>query len=96
MSAHEIQLELAIGRRVRTTGGQVVGRLEEVRAVDWRVTEYLIGSTGLLERWSVATLSLFGRAPRARGYCARWDQLDLRDPLHPRLTCPREDLARVG
>jgi len=96
MSAQEIQLELAIGRRVRTPGGQVVGRLEEVRADDdWRITEYLIGTIGLLERLSVSTLSVFGIARKARGYRVRWDQLDLRDPRRPRLTCPREDLEQL-
>jgi hypothetical protein len=96
MSAQEIQLELAVGRRVRTPDGQVVGRLEEVRADDdWRITEYLIGTMGLLERLSISTLSVFGIARKARGYRARWDQLDLRDPRHPRLTCRREDLDRL-
>ena len=96
MSGREIPLELAIGRRVRTLDGHVIGRLEEVWADDgWYVTEYLIGAAGLLERWSVVTLSLFGIARKARGYSAGWNQLDLDDPRRPRLTCPSGDLARL-
>lgn len=96
MNACEVPLELAIGQRVRAEDGQAIGRLEEVRVdEDWRVTEYLIGAAGLLERWSITTLSLFGIARKARGYRARWDQIDLRDVRHPRLTCRREDLARL-
>jgi hypothetical protein len=92
----EISLELAIGQRVRTADGQVIGRLEEVRADDdWRITEYLIGPAGLLERLSVTASSAVGLAWRARGYRARWDQLDLTHPMHPRVTCDPSQLARI-
>jgi len=96
MSAREVHLELAIGQRVWTEGDKAIGRLEEVRADDqWRITEYLIGTTGLLERLSVSTLSLFGIAHKPRGYSARWDQVDLSDVRRPRLTCRKEDLQTL-
>jgi hypothetical protein len=93
MSAREIHIELAIGRRVWAPDDRAIGRLEEVRSDDqWRITEYLIGTTGLLERLSVTTLSLFGIGRKRRGYRARWDQVDLRDVRRPRLTCRTEEL----
>jgi hypothetical protein len=33
---------------------------------------------------------------RVHGYRVRWDQLDLSDQEHPRLTCPVEELERIG
>jgi hypothetical protein len=31
---------------------------------------------------------------RGSSYIARWDQLDISDPDHPRLTCSRDDLRK--
>jgi hypothetical protein len=71
----------------------VIGRLEEVRAeqrgADYEVREYLLGPGALLERLSLAG-RVFGRARRT--LVARWDQLDVSDPQHPRLTCAVDDL----
>jgi hypothetical protein len=42
----------------------------------------------------VAVKLLFGK--HGGGYTARWDQLDIRDPMHPRLTCPVSELRKQG
>jgi hypothetical protein len=78
---------------VRAANGRSIGRLEEVRA-DRRgagatVTDYVIGPAGLAERLSAPFLPFLGWR---RGFRARWDQIDVSDPRHPRLLCPVEEL----
>ena len=96
---NEWRLERLLGRRVRSQDGRVIGRLEEFRAERehdyYVVTEFHIGPTALIERLSVRH---FGQTlpGRAHGYRVRWDQLDLEDPEHPRLTCPVEELERMA
>jgi hypothetical protein len=75
----------------------VIGRIEEFRAerrgTDCVVVDYVIGPLGLLERLGVGARSLLGlRAPG--GYVARWDQMDLTDPNHPRLLCSIDALQK--
>ena len=93
-----IRLDRLVGRQVHTAGKRRVGRLEEFRAVrrgnSWVVTEYVIGAAGLTERLGLGVRQILGKK-QAGGYVARWDQLDLSDPEHPRLTCPVEELRRV-
>jgi sporulation protein YlmC with PRC-barrel domain len=90
-----VRLEDLLGRRVRTTDGAVVGRIEEVRAVrrgdDHEVTEYLIGPGALRERLALVG-RLFGPTRTLR---ARWDQLDIRNVDAPTLTCRVEQLKHV-
>ena len=75
----------------------MIGRLEEVRVEAkgrrYTVTEYLIGPAGLLERLGLGVRYLLGR--KGSGYRARWDQLDISDPEHPRLTCSLGELTRT-
>jgi hypothetical protein len=90
----ELRIEHLLSRPVLAVNGKRIGRLEEVR-VETRgnvcvVTEYVIGVAGLLERLGLGVRLLFGF--RRLGYVAAWNQLDLSDPLHPRLTCPVEEL----
>ena len=96
MSAREIRLEMLLGRRVLAGNGRSIGRIEEVRAAPRGqgavVTEVCIGPAALLERLSTHVTSLFGRR---RGYVAAPDQLDLSDPLHPRLRVSVEALSRL-
>ena len=95
MKASEVRLELAVGRRVRAMNGRVIGRLEEIRVSDsWTIDEYLIGPLALAERLSITAISIRGGSMR-RGYRARWNQLDISDPVTPRLTCSIEELARL-
>ena len=100
--AHELHLELLLGKRVRDADGKPVGRIEEFRAEheggEWVVREYLVGSYGLLERlavWSIVRAPFGGRG-RGRGYKIRWDQLDVTDLDHPRTRCRRVELAQAG
>jgi hypothetical protein len=90
----ELRLDRLLGRRVRARNNRSVGRLEEVRAeqgaAGWVITAYVIGAAGLLERLGVGVKLLFGR--RSGGHIAAWDQLDISDPDHPRLTCRVEEL----
>jgi hypothetical protein len=94
--ANELRVEQLLGRRVRDAAGTVVGRLEELRARRngdaWEVTEFDLGRTALLERLAIRH---FGWVPgnRPAGYRARWDQIDISDPAHPRLTVPLEELS---
>jgi hypothetical protein len=91
---HEVRVGRLLGRRVLAANNRSIGRLEEFRveqrAGGWVVSEYLIGVGGLAERLGVGVKLLFGRRVSVR--VARWDQLDISDPYHPRLTCPVGDL----
>lgn len=91
-----VRLEDLLGRRVRTADGDVVGRIEEVRATrrhdEHVVTEYLLGPGALLERLALVQ-RLFGR--RSRTLIARWDQIDIHRPDRPMLTCTVNELKQV-
>jgi len=90
-----VYLHELLGRRVCTTAGEVVGRIEEVRATvrngEHEVSEYLIGAGALVERLAL-TRRLFGRRPTT--WIARWDQVDIAQPEHPVLTCPVSELRK--
>jgi len=92
-----LRLDRLIGRKVLAANNQSIGRLEECRAErrggSWVVTAWVIGSAGLLERLGLGARLILGVAP-AKGYVARWDQLDLTNPDRPRLACPLQDLQR--
>jgi hypothetical protein len=92
-----LRVDRLIGREVHTAGKRRVGRLEEFRAVrrgnSWIVTEYVIGAAGLTERLGLGARQILGMK-QLGGYVARWDQLDLSNPDHLRLTCALEDLRR--
>ena len=93
-----MRLDRLLGRKVWTANNRSLGRVEEFhaerRGTHWIVTEYVIGSAGLLERLGLSA-RLILRAAHSRGYVARWDQLDLTNPDRPRLTCPVADLKRL-
>lgn len=90
----EVRLDLLLGREVRAGNNRRVGRLEEFRAEVREgacvVTEMVIGVAGLLERFGLGVKMILGK--KGGGYVARWDQIDLSDPVHPRLTCSVNDL----
>ena len=76
-----------------------MGRIEEVRArrgpAGCFVSEYLVGSLGMLERLAGGPLlrSVLRRLPRLyRGYCIPWEQMALDDLAHPRIRCRRGEL----
>jgi sporulation protein YlmC with PRC-barrel domain len=88
-----LRLEDLLGSPVRTEQGEVVGRIEEVRAErrgdEYEVTEYHLGPPALLERLGLGS-RVFGR--RTPTVIAQWDQLDVHNPKAPVLTCPIDDL----
>lgn len=98
----EINLEVLVGRRVVDSNGKKVGRIEEVTAVehgdDLVVREYLVGTYGFAQRFSLFGIGLhfirlFGARTRATdAKRIPWNKLDLSDEDHPRLTCTKEEL----
>jgi hypothetical protein len=104
MNRPSIQLQDLIGRQVTDANGHSAGRIEEIVArrvgSDYLVEEFHLGKRALIERLSVAGLSLtFLRFLGARRHpasnSARWEQMDLSDPLHPKLKGAREDLKKL-
>jgi hypothetical protein len=93
-----VRLDRVIGRKVLTGNNRQLGRLEECRAErrgdTWVITEWVIGSAGLLERLGLGVRMILGLR-RGRGFVARWDQLDLSNPDRPRLTCSVDELKRA-
>jgi sporulation protein YlmC with PRC-barrel domain len=98
--AHEVALERLLSTKVYDADGRHAGRVEEVHAKrrggELLVTEYVLGSAGLIERLSLAAVlrALIGKRlyPEAERYTVSWDELDLTDPERPRLTCRVADL----
>jgi hypothetical protein len=94
---NEVHVEQLIGRVVLDTAGRRVGRIAEVIARkaddEFVVASYIVGPVAWIHRFAVAGLGL-----RMRGlgqvYRVAWDQMDLSDAEHPRVTAPREELAR--
>jgi hypothetical protein len=69
----------------------------EPRGTDLVVTEYHVGTYAALERlsaWPIgrAILGLVGGTGDKGGYRVPWDNLDLSDPHHLRLTCDVSEL----
>lgn len=93
----EVRLDRLLGREVLAGHNRPIGRLEEFRAEvrngECVITAYVIGPAGLLERLDLNVRLLL--RPIQRGYVARWDQLDISDELHPRLTCPVSELQQL-
>jgi hypothetical protein len=95
--SREVRLDRLLGRQVLARNNQPMGRLEEFHAEKRGggcvVVGFAIGVAGLVERLGLGVKLLFGA--RGGGYVARWDQIDLSDPEHPRLTCEVEELQTV-
>ena len=94
MSVH-VRLDRLLGRHVLAANNRSIGRIEEFRAErrgdGWVVMAYVIGRAGLWERLGLGVRLLFG-THAAAGYVARWDQVDVSNPVYPRLLCSVEDL----
>lgn len=97
VGARELRLDRLLGRQVHARTAQRIGRLEEVRAEKHGqtlvITDFVIGASGLLERLGVGVRLLLGH--KTSGSLARWDQLDIREPERPRLTCSQEELRSL-
>ena len=91
----QLHLELLLGREVVDANGKKVGRIEEAvaekRNGEWIVKEFLVGTFGIMERFSIhhfggTILRRFGAtgtSPSAQR--VRWNDIDFSDPEHPRL-----------
>jgi hypothetical protein len=102
MTSHEVRVGHLLGRRVTDAEGRRVGRIEEIRACreddEAFVAEYMVGEYALLERLSLGALSrsLLRKVPWLyTGYQIPWERMDLSDPVHPRLTCRRDELRKM-
>lgn len=100
--AREVPLERLLGRKVRDADGRSAGRVEEVharrRSGELVVTEYVLGTAGLIERLSLGPVlrALLGTRlyPESARYTIGWDELDLSDPEWPRLRGRMAELER--
>lgn len=88
-----IRLEDLVGSVVVAGNGRRVGHIEEIRSErhhgEDQIVEYVLGSGALRERWSIVR-TLFPNHSKQR--IVRWDQLDISDPDHPRLTCSVDEI----
>ena len=93
-----VRLDRLIGRKILTRNNRRLGRLEECRAERigdaWAITEWVIGSAGLLERLGFGVRMILGLRA-GRSFVARWDQVDISDPERPRLLCSMDELKRA-
>ena len=101
MARQEIHLELLLGKQVFALNGRPIGRLEEVCVQVQQgvatVNEFEVGSYAFFDRlsaWQIgrAILGLFGSLIKS-GYSVKWNQLDLSDPKHLKLTCSVTELS---
>lgn len=100
----EIRVELLLGRAIHDTNGEKVGRIEEIRGEkrdkDYLVEAYLVGASALVQRlaaWSLVRpiRGILGKSLYSM-YRVPWNEMDLSDPHHPRLTIPKAGLHRVS
>jgi len=100
MTARMLNLELLVGRLVRDTGGERVGRIHAVHAEpegsDLVVRHYELGGAALLARFGLSILRLAGRPLRIEPLRVPWDQLDLGEPERPRLRCTLAELKAAS
>lgn len=103
MSQCEIELRHLLNRKVVDADGEVVGRLEELRAEvapedpsTFVVSEFHLGAYALLEALAGGA---FGRAIARllwrhgyRRYVVGWELMDLSDPCRPRLRKRKREL----
>ena len=104
MSHGIVALERYVGKVVRDVDGRSLGRLHEVRmredGGDLVVLDYLVGRSGLFERFSLTELAreigfLFG-LDRAEGYVVPWDCMQFLSDGKPRCTRRAAELERLS
>jgi hypothetical protein len=102
--ARRARIELLLGKMVRDIDGRRTGHIEEIvaekRGKDYVIIEYHLGRQALMERLSIASISgailgFAGARNHPASHRARWDQLDLSDPDHPRLKCRSNELEEL-
>lgn len=100
----EIHLYEILGRKVCDANGEYAGCLEEIEVERGDevcpVKSYLVEHRGLMSRitaWALAD-SLQKAIPVSEDslpYRVPWDQMDLSDPEHPRITVAKSELRRA-
>ena len=104
MDRTEIRLERLLNRRVVDPDGRALGPLEEVRIEERDgeafVVEYRVGAFAVLQRLAGSSfrqslLRSIGLAQKRGTYVVPWEQMDLCDPLRPRLRCAAATLRRA-
>jgi hypothetical protein len=104
MAERDIAIQDILGKRIRDAAGRPAGRIEEIiaepRGSQVFVSEFHLGAYAALERfagWSIGRrlLRFLGARRRNGGYRARWDQVDLSEPDHPRLRCSVAQLEKI-
>ena len=101
MKQRRIHLEHLLGRIVYDLDNCKVGRIEEIEAEQRTngcyVTAFVLGQTGLLERFSIRGIApLFLPALVAKSdenvHAVPWDKIDISNPKRPRLRCRQSEL----
>jgi sporulation protein YlmC with PRC-barrel domain len=95
----ELSVELLFGREVRDSHNHVLGRITDIWADEGEfvVRYYLVSPARgtyrvLLASMVYEVLRLF-RLPLGRpGYIVPWSEMDLSNPLQPRVRLPRSEL----
>ena len=105
MGPAEMQAEQLLGREVRDPENEALGRIVDIRAGDdggeFVIRYYLVGPVRSSARLSVSNLaaqvlSLIGLRMGARSYAVPWEDMDLSDPVRPRVRRPKGALPLVG
>jgi len=101
-SGRELLAEQLFGRAVRDAENEVLGRIVDIRAGDeegdFVVRYYLVGPARNASRLSIDNLAyrmlaLLGLDFGARSYAVPWQDMDLSDPLRPRVRKVRSALS---
>lgn len=101
----ELNVELLLGRQVRSRDGTRLGHIETIHVASdgdaWLISEYHIGPNALLERLAVGLLPRpLREAAQQRSQSRRrriaWHQLDINDPRRPRLVCDEAELEEAS
>lgn len=99
----ELAAELLLGREVRDSNNEVLGRIADICAGDddgeLVVRYYLVGPARGTYRVSLASIVLevlrLFRLPLGRpSLLIPWSEMDLSDPVRPRVRLPRSELGR--
>ena len=98
----ELSAELLFGREVRDRDNETVGRITDICAGDdggeLVVRYYLVGTARGTDRVSFASLvlevlRLFRLPLRRPCYLVPWSEMDLSDPMRPRVLLRKSELS---
>lgn len=86
-----VHLELIVGKELRDADGNRAGRIVEVHGED-EGKDFVISHYSVVSGWIGFMMHELGFRKSRTKHRVAWDKVDLRDPLHPRLTCSVEEL----